>query len=170
MALASKSNEELLKEYCQGSFKAFDEFFKRNSGLIFQFIVSRVGNYGESEDILQETFIRLHKYIHRYDPNRKALNWVFSIAKNQIITHVSKRKEMTELDVDLVEAKKQICVEARDEVNKILSNLSEEEQTLIIEKFINEESYEEISVRKGIKAPNARQKVSRILKKLRSGT
>ena len=169
MKSSPQSNEELLKNYSKGSFEAFDLFFKRNRKTIFLFILSRVGDHGEAEDILQDTFIRLHKYIHRYDSSRNALNWVFAIAKNQIFTHVSKRSEYVELDESLVESMQRSSIEARNELEKVLMRLNEEERLLLFEKFLNEESYEEISTKRGLKTVNIRQKVSRILKKIRFG-
>tara|TARA_A100001015_G_C14863660_1_gene661378 strand:+ start:454 stop:975 length:522 start_codon:yes stop_codon:yes gene_type:complete len=164
------SNEDLLKHYGKGSLEAFDVFFKRNSKAIFLFILSRVGEQSKAEDILQETFIRLHKYIHRYDSERNALNWVFTIAKNQMYTQISKRSDHAELDESLVEDRKHASIEARDELGKILSGLDEEERSLLVDKFLQEESYEEMSSKRSLTPVNTRQKVSRILKKIRSGT
>lgn len=162
------NNEELLRLYGKGEFQAFEEFFKRNSHSVFLFVLSRTGNQVDSEEIIQETFFRLHKYIHRYDPNKSAINWVFTIAKNQMLTHLSKKVDTLELDESLVESRRTSSMEAKDELEKMLGRLSEEEKTLILDKFLNEEDYEEISRKRGLTAVNARKKVSRILKKIRS--
>ena len=162
------SNEHLLTLYSKGSFEAFHIFYKKHSKLIFLFILSRLKNKEEAEEVLQETFFRVHKYIHRYDPQKKALNWVLTIAKNQIITRISKRKDFLELDDSLLKDTKYLYLETKDELQKILSVLSKEDQAIIIDKFLKEETYEEISKKRNLNPVNTRQKVSRILKKLRS--
>lgn len=161
------SNEELLKYYAAGEFKAFDTFFKRNSKIIFLFILNRIKIHSEAEEILQETFFRLHKYIHRYDASRKALNWVFTIAKNQILTRLSKHFEYEELDESATTSQNYSDLEIKDELENALSNLRSDEKELLLEKFINDNSYEEISSKRSITSANARQKISRLLKKIR---
>ncbi|MCB9229118.1 MAG: sigma-70 family RNA polymerase sigma factor [Deltaproteobacteria bacterium] len=162
------SNEELLQSYAHGSFPAFDTFFRRNSQAVFLFIMSRSGDQREAEDILQETFIRIHKYIHRYDTKRSALNWVFAIARNQILTQIAKRTDYTELDESIIESKRTSGIEARNELISILSGLDENERNLILDRFLKEESYEEMSTKRNLTTANTRQKVSRILKKIRT--
>lgn len=163
------SNEELLRLYGEGHFGAFDAFFKRNSKAVFLFIMSRAGDQAEAEDILQDTFLRIHKYIHRYDCKSSALNWVFAIAKNQMLTHMGKRSYHTELDETQYSSRPLYHLEARDELKNILSQLDHEDSTLLADKFLQEESYDEISSKRGWTAVNTRQRVSRILKKIRSG-
>ena len=162
------SNEELLRLYGKGHFQAFDTFFKRNNQSIFLYILSRVGDQTVAEDIVQETFFRLHKYIHRYDPKRHALHWVFSIAKNQMLTHISKRVEHFELNETMIASRQQVCYEAKDELEKILSHLDESDRSLLIDRFLSQKDYEEMSQKRNLTPVNTRKKVSRLLQKIRS--
>lgn len=167
MITSQLSDEELLVQYGKGHLEAFDVFYKRNSKMIFLFIMSRVGDQGEAEDILQECFIRIHKYIHRYDPNKKSLNWILTIAKNLILTHFAKRRNHTSLDESSLAERKTSSIEARESLAEIMLVLKDDEKSLLIDKYVNEESYEEISLRNGLTTSNNRQKLCRIMKKLR---
>lgn len=118
--------------------------------------MSRVGNHGEAEDVLQETFIRIHKYIHRYDSNRNALSWTFAIARNQIISQKYKRHDHVELDESSVESQARSSIEARNQLEKVLSGINKDERLLLVDRFLQEESYEEISSKRGLKPVNIR--------------
>ncbi|MFK7872812.1 MAG: RNA polymerase sigma factor [Oligoflexales bacterium] len=161
------TNEDLLRFYSQGDFASFDIFFKRNSHMIFMFIFSRSGNKADSEDILQETFFKIHKYIHTFNPEKNALNWVFTIAMNTLITHhKSRNKHLPHFD-EISASSPHSQIEARNELQKILATLSHHESSLIIEKFLLGKDSHEMSETFKSPAPNIRKKLSRLLQKIR---
>lgn len=164
------TNEQLLKQYQQGQLSAFEAFYYRNQSLIFNFLRMRLGNENDANDAFQETFFRIHKYIFHYDPTQKALAWVFSIAKNVAIdiqTKLSKTKEITDVEIDSISVVTH-SQQARDELEEILKSLTEEERILLKTRFIDDDSYENMAKNFGISEANARQKVSRLVRKLKS--
>ena len=168
------TNEQLLERYQNLDEKAFDEFFRRNSSLIFAFIASRLGVRSEAEEIVQETFFRIHKYILRYDPSQNAMSWTFTIAKNCLIDHVAKRKKQFAVTEQLRthashnEEDPDFQENARTYLEKSLKNLSNAERQLIEQRFLAEKTYDEIAELEGITAAGVRQRLSRILRKLRN--
>ncbi len=76
------SNEQLLARYQQGDAVAFDEFFKRSHKVIYNFLLSRLKVQSDAEDALQQSFLKLHRYILSYDPRQNALSWALTIARN----------------------------------------------------------------------------------------
>ncbi len=46
----------------------------------------------EARDVVQETFIRVHAAIERYDRSRDLMNWLFRIARNLAIDHYRRRR------------------------------------------------------------------------------
>ena len=149
-----KTNEELLAGYQDGEFGAFDVFFKRNHKLVFYFILNKVNNTEYAEDILQETFCRLHKYILKYDDTQKAMTWVFTIAKNAMLTYLRKNQNSDESElieaVDDKSSKNVNRLEIQRDLNKLMQDLDADERQLIYERFIEEKSFDEISSEKGI--------------------
>lgn len=51
------------------------------------FIVKRVANEAEVEDILQEVFLRIHRRIDGLKDPRRVVSWVYQITRHAIIDH-----------------------------------------------------------------------------------
>ena len=166
------TNEELLKYYQKGEFSAFDAFFKRNHKIVFCFLLKKVNNQEIAEDILQEVFYRVHKYILKYDPNKNAINWVLTIAYNAMVSNWRKRDGTLELP-EIVDSKRLSAddqLELQKEIELLLTSLKESDRKILLDRLLDEKSFEEIGKEHKISTVNARQKVSRILKRLRAGS
>jgi len=61
------------------------------------FIRSRVGNDADAEDILQEVFYRIHRHLCCQTEWSKPESWIYQIARNLIIDHYRRRREMVEI-------------------------------------------------------------------------
>lgn len=167
------SNEDLLSLYKDLNKTAFDEFFKRNSPIIFSFIASRLQNASEAEEVLQDTFFRIHKYILKYDPSQNAMSWTFTIARNCLLDCIAKRKKLTEIKEEAHRVSEMQTIEnnfqqeAHDQLQHLLSLLPAEERRLLEERFFAEISYEELAKTQGVTPAGVRQRISRIVRKLR---
>lgn len=165
------SNEELLRKYQGGSFQAFDAFYRKNRRIIFCFILSKVGNESIAEDVFQETFLRLHKYILKYNPEKSALNWVYTIARNTALTHLSRTVSHSEFLDDTSESKQlspSELLSVREELSLLLEGVSDEEKKILGDRFLEGKSFQELAREQKLTTENARQKVSRLVRKLRS--
>lgn len=166
--------EELLDLYRQSEPEAFTEFFNRTSKLVFNFLTLKLGNRTEAEDVMQETYFRIHRYVSSYDKERNALAWVMSIARNAMIDHIqSKRGARPSADINELQLASGLpgpdrLAEFRQLAAQICKGLTIEERELVVDRIVNDYSYEEIAGQRGISAENARQKISRLLKRLRS--
>lgn len=86
--------EALLEAYQDGSLKAFDEFFLKTKDPFFLYIRRRVGNSEVAQDVTQDVYFRLHRYISSFKKGEgKALYWVLSIIQNCIFDHWAKLEE-----------------------------------------------------------------------------
>jgi len=78
--------------------KRFTECYDTYYSLVFSSVLSRTGNYDDSEDITQEVFIRLHDKIDEVEEPRK---WVFGCLRNVVMDHY-KRKHNRDVDIDVL--------------------------------------------------------------------
>ena len=68
---------------------------------LHQFILGRVNNEAEAEDILQDIFLRIHSHIDSLDEAEHLQAWIYRVARNAVIDHYRRRRPMDELPADL---------------------------------------------------------------------
>lgn len=162
------SFEELLGRYQRADSEAFDQFFKRSHRLLFQFLLRRLGNRSDAEEALQETYLKIHKAILNYDVARSALAWVFTIARHVAIDRLRRRREIA-LGTDIEQFMPQAvhAAGAASVIDELLAPLSLSDQDLVRRRFLAEESYDDIAAARGLTAVNVRQRISRLLRRMR---
>ncbi|MEZ4743442.1 MAG: RNA polymerase sigma factor [Bdellovibrionota bacterium] len=163
-------NEVLLARYKESDAEAFEEFYRRNSTMLFNYILSKVGNQQYAEEILQDTFLRIHRFVKSFDPSQSAIAWTLQIARNTIIDHFHKNKTLTNPESSEYIAKTNTFnkISAQKSLESFLKQLTPEEYDLIYQRFILEISYEEIAKKYNTRATTIRQRLSRLLRKHRN--
>ena len=88
---AATSAEELAVRAREGSRVSFDELVVRYRPRLVAFLARRLADAAEAEDVAQETFVRVHANLDRYDPTRPFSTWLFAIGKNVAANHAVAR-------------------------------------------------------------------------------
>ena len=68
-----------------------EDVWESLSAKLRAFIRSRVDDGQTAEDLLQETFLRIHQRLHTLGDEAKLASWVFQIARNLIVDHYRAR-------------------------------------------------------------------------------
>ncbi len=159
-------DEELIERFQNGDVRAFDEIVRRYKDPLLNFVYRFLGNRTESEDIVQETFLRVFKNKHAYRKVAKFSTWIYTIAGNLAKTELRKRKKRNlfsisdigyedkdyEISDESLSPEKEVNSTMYDEIiQKEIQNLSPKFREVIILRDVQELSYEEIS--KIIKIP-----------------
>jgi RNA polymerase sigma-70 factor (ECF subfamily) len=76
------SDEELMARYRDGELAAFRTLFERHAPLLLRVLSRDLARPGEAEDLLQQTFLQVHRARHDFDPSRRFRPWVVTIALN----------------------------------------------------------------------------------------
>ena len=86
----------LVKNYLSGDESALASLIERHQSKIFGFIYSKVNDRDLSDDIFQDTFIKVIKTLksQSYNEEGKFLPWVMRIAHNLVVDHFRKAKKM----------------------------------------------------------------------------
>lgn len=71
---------------------------------IKSFIQKRVNDEQLAEDLVQETFVRIHKKLDNLDEMQRITSWVFQIARNLIIDHYRAKARDASAIADDIEA------------------------------------------------------------------
>ena len=108
------------------------------------------------EDILQEVFIKIYKYLNDYDEEMAFSTWVYRIARNATIDEIRKRKSRPTTiwleNEDLAKVlksslnieKEYVDAESLMKVKDIINNMPDKYREVLVLRFIEERSYEEI--------------------------
>ena len=65
------------------------------------FILKRVSDEAEADDILQEVFLRVHRHLERLQDPDRLLSWIFQITRHAIIDHYRSSERRRETSVGL---------------------------------------------------------------------
>jgi len=166
MSLGSKNNkysysdEQLMLLFQGGNENAYIELVNRYKNKLINFIFNYLGDIESSEDIVQETMIKLYQKKHYYKEIAKFSTWLYTIAKNLANTELRKRKQRKttllsqfskdDKMYDLPSNDNDVGQEIQTEiVSKIIreavDQLSEKFKTVITLRDIQQLSYEDIS-------------------------
>ncbi len=75
-------DRRVMQAFCDGDESAFDVLFRRWSGRVLRFLERMVREPAVAEELLQETFLRVHRAREKWEPSARFSTWLFSIATN----------------------------------------------------------------------------------------
>jgi len=150
----------LVSSYIDGNQKSLEKLINKYRPKIFNFIQSKVSNRDISEDIFQETFIKVIDTLKRglYNEQGKFISWVMRIAHNLIVDHFRKSsrikffKSRDDFDVfklisdDIPNIENTIINEQVNiDLNKMILELPYDQREVIEMRLFREMSFKEIS-------------------------
>lgn len=151
-------DSELIKAVLDGEIEKFGDLIERYERLVFSFLLTRLKNLPEVEDISQETFVKAFRHLKSFDCNRKFTAWLLTIARNIMIDHVRKNARTiasTEIVANVVgkECKdsnsnpQEVAIrkESFQWMNSMVNELPEEVREPFLLRVINELSYQEVA-------------------------
>lgn len=170
MLLHSKTDEELMILYQKGTEEAFRLLYDRHSSKVLGFIMSKVRSEEKAHDIFQEVFVKIHKSKHLYNRSLPFLPWLFTITKNAIVDEMRKSaKEKSQVNIeDLNLEAPGIKPElGLKEVLPYLEALPENQQQAVKLRYVEEKTFDEISMILKTSPMNVRQLVSRGVQRMK---
>ena len=80
--LRKLSDSEVVQTFLDGESRAFGELVRRYDNRLLNFVFRTVGDRERAEDLVQETFVRVYRHLHRFDQTKKFSTWIYTIAGN----------------------------------------------------------------------------------------
>lgn len=81
-ALKDLDDSGVVAAFLDGDRRAFGELVERYQTRLLNFIYRTTGDRERAEDLVQETFIRVYRHLHRFDQSKKFSTWIYTIASN----------------------------------------------------------------------------------------
>jgi RNA polymerase sigma-70 factor (ECF subfamily) len=81
-ATPGESDESLFAAYVTGDVAAYEALFRRYQEPLRRYLERMLGERAAAEDVIIETFLRLHRHRHRFRPGTAVRAWIFTISRN----------------------------------------------------------------------------------------
>ncbi|RNC87297.1 MAG: sigma-70 family RNA polymerase sigma factor [Winogradskyella sp.] len=155
----------LVKNYLNGDESALSVLINRHKQKIYSFIYSKVFDRDITEDVFQDTFIKVIKTLKlgKYNEEGKFLPWVMRIAHNLVIDHFRRNSRMPKFDNagefsifsvlsdSALNAEKSIIKnQVESDVRRIIQELPEDQKQVLVMRMYQDMSFKEISERTGV--------------------
>lgn len=165
MLIPNLSDSELVSLYINGKESALEKLIIRHKDKIYNFIYSKIGDEILTEDIFQDTFIKVINTLKRgkYNEEGKFLSWVMRISHNLVIDHFRKENRMPkygskgDFDVFLTIKDEVMNIESsliktqvEYDLKKIIEKLPEEQKEVLKMRHYNDLSFKEIAENTGV--------------------
>lgn len=170
----------LVAAYLAGTRPAFQELAERYHTRLLNFIYRTIGDRDRAEDLVQETFVRVYRHLHRFDPTKKFSTWIYTIASNLAKNELRNRSrnpmvlfqaikknwdadhrplqwEDSTYSPDDLFRKRQL----REQVEKAVSELPEHHRVVFVLREMEGKTYEEISDITGVTLGTVKSRLNR---------
>jgi RNA polymerase sigma-70 factor (ECF subfamily) len=148
-----QDEESLVRRAQQQDEEAFAQLYEVHFDRIYRYVVLRIGNAMEAEDLTQQVFLKALKSISAFKwKGAPFSSWLFRIAHNQIVDYLRKRKKHMADPIEDTAATSnsnpQAEVERKLDIERLLSatqHLTESQREVISLRFTSEMSIAEVA-------------------------
>ncbi len=155
----------LVKNYIAGDENALAVLINRHQSKLYGFIYSKVGDRDLTDDIFQDTFIKVIKTLksNSYNEEGKFLPWVMRIAHNLIIDHFRRNKKMPMFreteefsifsimsDQSLTIENQLITEQVEQDLKRIIQELPADQREVVMMRMYQDLSFKEIAELTGV--------------------
>ncbi|WP_170062804.1 RNA polymerase sigma factor [Polaribacter filamentus] len=165
MRIQKKTDSSLIKGYIEGNEAFLEILIKRHQQRLYSFIYSKIKDKDLTEDIFQDTFIKVIKTLKKgnYNEEGKFLPWVMRISHNLVIDYFRKNNRMPKFkntddfnifsvlgDNSLNAEKQLIQDQIYEDVRELVNGLPDEQKEVLIMRIYKDMSFKEISENTGV--------------------
>ena len=148
-----RDEESLIRRAQERDQVALTQIYEENFDKIYRYIVLKIGDRAEAEDMTQQVFLNALKSIDRYKFRGMPFSaWLFRIAHNQVVDHYRRKKRATMVPIDDVilpgqdnpgrDAERKMEIE---EVNRATQQLTSAQREVISLRFAGELTIAEVA-------------------------
>lgn len=165
---------DLMVAYQSGDIRAFETLYGALSGQLLGYLHALARDHTRAEDMLQETFLQLHRARATYQPGRPVKPWVYAIARNVFLMHRraaarrGRHEVLAEEELpDLPVAAEVESLADRDLLRRALAQLSENRREALLLHHFMGLSFREVGAVLGISEGAAKVRAHRATARLR---
>ncbi len=138
------SEKEIIIKIKNGEIDYYSLIVRRYGVLICRYIETKIQNKEDTEDLVQNVFIKFYQAIDRFDENKPIKPYLFQIVNNELKMFYRSKKPTVSLDEKIrAETEKEILIEDLESYLSILNDKEKEIMVLLSQGY----SYQEIATR-----------------------
>ncbi len=153
LRLKDTDERELVRTALAGDEKAFRKMLEIHYTLIYSVVRGVAGQRGETDDIVQDVFIKIFRALGDFRGDSRLSTWIYRIARNEALNAIDKRRPQV-IPIDDCEElpasgenpemahRRRI---GRERLERFMERLDEKQRLAIELRYIGEKSYEEIA-------------------------
>ncbi len=159
IAKADEISRETLREWRNGSVKAFEVIVQATMRRAYAIALGLLGNAEDARDVSQEAFIAAHRARKRFDAERPFFPWFYRILRNRCLNFIQMRSRRREVSMDVLAERidqrappdrEIIRKEQREMVWRAIFTLTPDHREVIVLRNFQDFSYREIAEALGI--------------------
>jgi RNA polymerase sigma-70 factor (ECF subfamily) len=164
--------DTLMARYQAGDFAAVTTLVECVGPQLHRFFMARSASRSDADDLLQETWLRIHRVRHTYRPGEPVLPWFYAIARRVRIDHYRRASRTTARERRLEEGSDMAATlppeEAHaEDLETLLAPLSESQREIIRMMKVAGMSLDEVARATSCSVGSVKQKVHRAYRHLR---
>lgn len=168
---------QILARVQGGETEAFEMLVDQYERSVFGLMLRHGLDRDAAADMTQEAFLRAFRAVDQFRPERSSFKtWLFTIATNLVRDQGRRRKvrergrERAEHEAELAPRPPTLEEKAaqRDQIDRLLSQLDEENRGLVVMRFLLDIPYAEMAEATGMAAATIRSRIHRSMKKLQA--
>ncbi len=156
-ASANDTTDDQILSLCQEKTKieqGFKLLMLKYQERLYWHIRRMVSEHDDANDVIQNTFIKVYKSIHKFEGKSKLYTWLYRIATNEAITFLNKKKRKSTASLDNEEHNLNNQLKADDyfdgdeiqrKLQEALNQLPEKQKAVFNLRYFEEMSYAEMS-------------------------
>ena len=182
--MSDYTDEQLILKFQKGDIKSYNEIVERFKDRLLNFVNGYMNDYAMSQNLVQDTFVKVYTHGHSYKEISKFSTWIYTIAGNLAKTELRKlKRRKTYSFSQLSNDEREFSLDRHSFVTSNSSNseerhqkyhdireaipqLSEDFRNIIILRDIQELSYDEISNITGLAIGTVKSRINRARLKL----
>lgn len=159
----------LIERAQSGDATAFDELMIAHERKVVAIAWRMLGSREEARDAAQETFLRVYRHLHKFDPQREFSAWLYRIAVNVCHDQARQRGKLPTTSDEEITAKLEgsqdvegdaVRAQQRTLVMKALSTLSKKERAALVLRDLEGLETDEVARILGSSATTVRSQIS----------
>jgi RNA polymerase sigma-70 factor (ECF subfamily) len=164
---------ELMREYQSGRFEAFDEIYAAMAPALRRYLLSQARDAARADDLVQETFLQMHRARHTYDSSFPLMPWAMAIARHVWLMDRRTRSRRPWAPDDVTALELPVNGDAatfaeRAEVRRALDQIAPARRQAVLQHHVLGFTFKEIAERVGIAETAAKLRSSRGMAQLRA--